>query len=643
MNKESNKKPIINIHPNVIDGEELRELFKTVFGQMAYYTARTYGPFGENTGYQNMNRFLTTKDGWTVEQGIIYSQNVIANTIRKYIIDVSNSINIHAGDGTTTGIIAANEINNLLMEYKDEKRIHSKFLSTAIEYCVENICLELKSMATKLNDRNMDDIIYRIAEVSLNWDSEYAGFIRDIYKTTKNPVIRVQDSGYDTSHVEYRHGYDLAGMLVSNFKVNNNGIKKFTVDNPVILIFSYTIGADLFEPLLTVAAYFKETFNQELIVMAPEFEKNFRDAYTSLCTRLPKMGRPLPSMTMVKYYAEYNIEREMLLDFGLLIGASIISRDYDKAEYYIREFGSISKMMPPKLEDFKEYAPEELYEEELAKFNDSIQEKISEFIENINEHIGTCDKFSVDNKTIVASGFNGFENTEIIENRRNAIRSEINKALKNMTAKSMFTDEIKLKMQRLGKLTLHTGIINVGGFGESMLKAKRDALDDAINACANAYNEGVIAGGGIAIPKAIDSLLDKLDSGNWNPKLSKNISNELVKDILSIIQDGFIKTWEIMLRNKYTDGVAQNITIDGCHYDTINVDEIIDTALRAGKPFNLITEKLDDTIIHPVRVETEVVKGCLHLVLTTTTTNQILYNGYDGADKELEGMREVKE
>lgn len=631
-----------NLTPNVIEGEELDALFKTIFSDMAYYVSKTYGPFGANTGYQDRDRILTTKDGWTVEQGIIYSGNMLANIIRKFIIEVSRSINVHAGDGTTTGVIAANEINNMIVDYKNTHMTHSKFLSKAIKYCVDAICTEISNNAIKVTDENMADIIYRIAEVSLDWDKEFAKYISDIYVNTHNPVIRVQNSGYERSFVEYLDGYDLSAKLLSEFKTDGIGLKRYTVNEPIILVFSYTIGMDMFEPLVTAATYFSATLGRELVVMAPDFEKNFRDSYNAICIRMVKTKQPVIPMVMVRYFAEYAIEREMVNDFCFLTGANLISKDYDEAADLIREFSSVQKMTPPDRSQYPEGDDgDSLFEASMVEFNQKMLSITNNFYDNIVEYTGTCDSLMIDDKMLIASGFGGLEESDAIKQRKDVIRAELNKSLKDMTAKSMFTEEVRLKRLRLGKLQLKMGVINVGGFGEYNLKATRDALDDAINACSNAYMDGVVTGGGIAIPIVIESLLKKLHNEEWNPMEEKGINNDLVEDILNIIKEGFVNTCEIMYNNRYTDGIVKDV--DDESLNGISTRGLIGACILAKTPWNLITQKFDNTIIHPARVEIEVVKGCLHLVLTTTTTNQLLYNGYEGIDKELENMREVKD
>lgn len=644
MNNVANK---LNLSPNVIEGDELQEIFNKVFSDMAHYVSKTYGPFGQNTGYQDMDKILVTKDGWTVEQGITYSNNLLANIIRKFILEVSRTINVHAGDGTTTGVIAANEVNKLMMEYKNKYKVHSKFLSNALKYCVDCICDELSRSATKITDDNMDNIIYNIAEVALDWDAEYAGYIRDIYHNTHNPVIRVQNSGFERSYVEYLDGYDLSAKLLSEFKTDGVGVKKYTVEEPIILVFSYTIGMEMFEPLLAAATYFNTSMGKELVIVAPEFEKNFRDNYNAICIRMIRANKPVIPMVMVKVFTEYNIEREMLNDFCFLSGASLISKDYNEAAQLIMDFGKVSKMSSPVREDYPNGDDgDTLFDADMVEFDQRVRTITNNFYDNIVEYVGTCKKIVIDDKMLLASGFGDLETSMAIEQRKDAIRSELNKALKDMNAKSMLTEEVRLKNLRLGKLQLKMGIINVGGFGESNLKATRDALDDAINACSNAYRDGVIIGGGVAIPTAINNLLTKLENKEWDPETEKGINCSLVRDILLIIKDGFINTWDIMLKNRYEDGRVGLIYIDPYTDEEISMETTRDTinlCIKLGLPWNLIDETFDELIIHPVRVEQEVVKGCLHLVLITTTTNQLLYNGYEGIDKELEGMREVKE
>lgn len=644
---ETIDRPKFHLKPNVIDGEELQELFLTVFSDMAKYVSRTYGPYGENTCYQLRDKILMTKDGWTVEQEFTYSKNLLANIVRKLIINVSNSIVLHAGDGTSTGLLVANEINKYLLVYKKRHKIHSKTLTSAIEFCIHEICKELSNMATIVTEDNMEDIIHKIALVSLDWNTQLAGFIRDIYKETKNPFIHVKESGQTSSYVSYISGYDLSGRLITEFKINDLTHREYHVERPSIMVFSHSLPKEMFEGLLgycTQIATISPDIG-EFVIMAPDFDKGFRDSYTAICGNCIRNDRPIIPMTLVQYDEQFDIDREMLNDFCLFTGASLITRDNLEYENAIRECGKILHMAA-------ENTP-------VEAFTEFVQATLAK-VESFDISIGCCESFTVTSKSIVASGFGDLETCEEAKRRIKLLESEIEEKRGDYDAKSMFADDIRCKIARLSKLKLKSGIIYVGGFGEDDIKSTKDALDDAINACKVAYTDGVVVGGNIAPLIAINTILNNIRSmGDSITTKTGTYDSRLIKHILRFIARGYKNTTAIMYLNKYQGSVNEptiritkeqlkdfdevGVPAAGPHSDPqqIYAEDLVEYSTIKKTAWNLITDSLDPAIIHPVTVETEILKGILHLILTTVTTNQLFYHGYEGIDEELENMREV--
>lgn len=66
--------------------------------------------------------------------------------------------------------------------------------------------------------------------------------------------------------------------------------------------------------------------------------------------------------------------------------------------------------------------------------------------------------------------------------------------------------KIKNLKKRLGKLAGGVAVINVGAATETELKEKKMRIDDALNATKAAIEEGVVAGGGVALIRAEDAL-----------------------------------------------------------------------------------------------------------------------------------------
>ena len=110
--------------------------------------------------------------------------------------------------------------------------------------------------------------------------------------------------------------------------------------------------------------------------------------------------------------------------------------------------------------------------------------------------LGTAKKVTItkDDTTIV----DGAGEKDAIEGRVTQIRRQIEDT-------SSDYDREKLQ-ERLAKLAGGVAVIKVGGATETEVKEKKDRVDDALNATRAAVEEGIVAGGGVALLKAISSL-----------------------------------------------------------------------------------------------------------------------------------------
>ncbi|GAB3164893.1 chaperonin GroEL [Telluribacter humicola] len=114
------------------------------------------------------------------------------------------------------------------------------------------------------------------------------------------------------------------------------------------------------------------------------------------------------------------------------------------------------------------------------------------------DYLGTSEKLIIDkdNTTIV----NGSGSSEDIQGRVNQIKAQI----ENTTSDY---DREKLQ-ERLAKLSGGVAILYIGAATEVEMKEKKDRVDDALHATRAAVEEGVVAGGGVALIRAAASLND---------------------------------------------------------------------------------------------------------------------------------------
>ena len=117
--------------------------------------------------------------------------------------------------------------------------------------------------------------------------------------------------------------------------------------------------------------------------------------------------------------------------------------------------------------------------------------------------LGTAEKIEIDkdNTTIV----NGKGKKADIKARIGQIRAQI---------ETTTSDYDKEKLQeRLAKLSGGVAVLYVGAPTEVEMKEKKDRVEDALAATRAAVEEGIVAGGGVALLRAIESL-DKIKGLN---------------------------------------------------------------------------------------------------------------------------------
>jgi len=119
------------------------------------------------------------------------------------------------------------------------------------------------------------------------------------------------------------------------------------------------------------------------------------------------------------------------------------------------------------------------------------------------DYLGTANKVNIDK-----------DNTTIISGagKKSDINARVNQIKKQIENTTSEYDKEKLQ-ERLAKLSGGVAILYVGAATEVEMKEKKDRVDDALHATRAAVQEGIIAGGGIAFIRAINSL-DKLDLDN---------------------------------------------------------------------------------------------------------------------------------
>ena len=138
--------------------------------------------------------------------------------------------------------------------------------------------------------------------------------------------------------------------------------------------------------------------------------------------------------------------------------------------------------------------------------------------------LGTAETVTIDkdNTTIV----NGAGKADDIKARVNQIKAQI---------ETTTSDYDKEKLQeRLAKLAGGVAVLYVGAASEIEMKEKKDRVDDALHATRAAVEEGIVAGGGVALVRA-QKTLEKLTAANLDEVTGIQIVSKAIEAPLRTI------------------------------------------------------------------------------------------------------------
>jgi len=156
--------------------------------------------------------------------------------------------------------------------------------------------------------------------------------------------------------------------------------------------------------------------------------------------------------------------------------------------------------------------------------------------------LGTAETVTIDkdNTTIV----NGEGKAVDIKARVNQIKAQIE------TTTSDY-DREKLQ-ERLAKLAGGVAVLYVGAASEVEMKEKKDRVDDALHATRAAVEEGIVAGGGVALVRA-KKTLEKITTDNLDETTGVQIVNKAIESPLRTIVENAGGEGSVVI-NKVLDG-----------------------------------------------------------------------------------------
>ena len=196
------------------------------------------------------------------------------------------------------------------------------------------------------------------------------------------------------------------------------------------------------------------------------------------------------------------------------------------------------------------------------------------------------------------------ENTIIVDGAgsKDAINDRVNQIKNQLAVTTSDFDREKLQ-ERLAKLSGGVAVIKVGAATEVEMKDKKLRIEDALSATKAAVEEGIVAGGGVALLNAISAVNTLMENTEGDEKTG-----------ISIV----LKSLESPIRQ-----IAFNAGIEG----SIIIDKIVNSG-KVNYGFNAYSEEYTDMIeagiVDPTKVTRSALENAASVAAMVLTTESLV-------------------
>lgn len=406
----------------------------------------TLGPGGANIILEKPGSlYQITKDGISVARDIGFS-DPLENLGAAIVKEAASKTATDAGDGTSGSTILARAIFNAGL-----KKIIPRWpwirgvQRSHIKRGIEAATIDVVANLKALSQPIQVDDVYKIAKISSNGDDGVAKLINDsIGRVGKDGIVTVEDHQGTDSYVKIVEGVRFDRGYLSPYFVTNQSKMESDLKNCEVLIVDGNVEKFREQLLPLLEKRKKRGFDLPLLIVADDV---LGEALATLAFNHHNGNMACVAVQSPDFG---DSRKETIKDLAALTGAKIIAKEtgLTLAQAGIDVLGSAHRV------------------------------RVSQWHTTIIEGAGK---------------------KEVIDARVEVIRRQMEDA--NPQA------QVKLK-DRLARLLAEMAIIFVGGQTEVEINEKKDRLDDSLRATKCALDEGVVAGGGIALVRVHERMKD---------------------------------------------------------------------------------------------------------------------------------------
>lgn len=608
---------------NVIDGNEYREIMRSIAKVASDLVVTTLGPYGSTTIIDDGSiGSYPSKDGWNCLSKLFFS-DPLYNTAFGILRQVSFNSVSSVGDGTTTAMVGASAF---LENYENTRKKMGNFrqvdFMNALLAMKDAIIYELRH-SDALKEIAIDgdyEEIYKIAYISTNGNEEIAKIIQDIYRTTNNPNIHVGiDNGSKvTYNIDRGYKFD-CGLLHHKAYVNSDD-NTYQSPSPMdVIVFSGNVMFNQHHRIIEALNTLAGQRGRPILILAPYFDDLTRSVIDSAVMSAKQQGG-VPMIMCGQVPGAMEFHRNVLADICMLTNASLM--DDGKVQAI--------NVMTHNAEN-----PDEPWDDKVLELD--IFKKFTNPTAIIESCIGRINKLVIDRQYAFIQDYETVADPQLYT----ATVDEAREAFEAISAKVEGTvnghldkDYMNAHMRYI-KLIGKTGVIKIGGQSDIERRCTFDSVEDAVLACRASFSNGYIRGLNLetldAIARVKVAAKNAYDEHTTICGLTRN-QFSYVPVVLDLFENTFHTVSMAVLNNKYPEDIRHTVHVpdpEGIYRDMdITNKEILHLSIANRWGFNLVTDTFEPfdklTVINPLDTDIQILSSMSSILSLIMTSSQVV-------------------
>lgn len=557
---------------NIVTQEEYVDRAKKTLGIISDTLAHSLGYYGSTTIIEdNVNGNTITKDGYTILRSLAFGiDDTLSNTLLRTIKDISHSLVMEVGDGSTSAVVTSEALFDYLTKSNEVlNNLPKKVIVDELKKISKEIEKTIKEeYARPITAENFDKL-RNIASVSNNNDDTTGQMLFDIYKEIgKDGFVFMENSLVDKDHYEISNGIETStGYIDPVYSNKHNKIESEYHDSSVLMFKGELRSPDLAWLNDMIASFYSLRGGKPLVIIAN--------------------GYDLDVVNALKYNKVVNAKRGIEYDMGVTIFNATYNEAFDDLAAYLG--GKVIN-----LED------EEILKETVKPFEQSTLGTNVDKNLFYEQYLGFAKKIFMNSN--ISRYMEGGGTKEEIDGRVEVINKKI-EYYESIRGSENVDFELYRLNKRKANLTSKIVKLYVSGKTLTEIETRKYLLEDAVYASKSALEHGYVSGGNLLVSKIITNKL-----------LKEEGISAVRKELLELVAVAFTRTYSKVLKNSGLSEEDVKYTIDQC--------------VQNGTIFNLKTKKYESdgetSIINSAMTDIRIMESVFSIISLLVTSNQYI-------------------